>query len=380
MREYTVSDAESRQRLDKYLKRLLPLAPPSFFYKMLRKKNIVLNGQKAQGNEMLTEGDRIKIYIAEETFGLFEEKGNRKQAETENGNPNPENTQNGNSNPESPKKGNSGQKNGRREVLEEKYSVAILYEDRDILIADKPAGLLTQGAGPKSGHKKEESNLNTLLLDYLSYDNETGYAGSVVHRLDRNTSGLVAFGKTLHGLQLLSSLFAARAVRKYYLTLCHGALKDPVIWQDHLVKDHKNNTVTITHTPAAGTDPIITEVKPLACHSGMTLCLVHLITGKPHQIRAHFNFYGHSLIGEAKYGPDIDRELPRQFLHAARLEFLSRADLSKDFPDQASLSLEPAYKALYDRIKGRVITSPLPRDLSHYLTQKGFSQEEYGNL
>ena len=180
MRTFTIGANEAGQRFDKYLHKLLPEAGNSFLYKMLRKKNITLNNGKAQGNELLNSGDTVNIFFAEETFLKFA----------------------GNHAPEQ-----DGQDNGvvteYRKAYEtlnsHKRKPVVLLETPDFLLADKPAGILTQKSVP------EDSSMNEWLIGYLL---ETGaitakqlatFHPSVCNRLDRNTSGLVLCGKSLAG-------------------------------------------------------------------------------------------------------------------------------------------------------------------------------------
>lgn len=180
MRQLTISEKEEGQRLDKWLAKYMEKAPKSFFYKMMRKKNIVINGKKVQGNEKLKEGDSVSLYLSDETIENFQEK---------------------------------------KRLPQKKKKLDILYEDDQILFVNKPVGMLSQKA------KADDISLNEYIISYLLEKKEltqqdlARFQPSICNRLDRNTSGIVAAGKTIAGLQMLSGIFKDRTVHK--LSLIH---------------------------------------------------------------------------------------------------------------------------------------------------------------
>lgn len=289
MKEYRINENEAGQRFDKYLAKLLKEAPKSFFYKMLRKKNITLNGKKASGNEKLAEGDLVKLFFSEETFCKF---------------------------------------SGNAQVARAVCPLDILYEDEDVVLVNKPAGMLSQ---PADG---SEPSLVEYLIGYLLSGGKLTeealhtFKPSVCNRLDRNTSGIVAAGKSLAGLQELSRLFHDRTMHKFYLCLAEGVIQTEKHIKGYLHKDEACNKVTVY--PEAPPDmealPIETRYRPLGNNGHITLLEVELITGRPHQIRAHLAGIGHPIIGDAKYGnPGCNKryrtryQLRHQLLHAYRL-------------------------------------------------------------
>ncbi len=278
MREFQINGNEAGQRLDKYLKKLLAQAPSGFIYKMLRKKNITLNGKKASGAEQLSVGDDVMLFLSEETFLKFAEK--QKSSET-------------------------------YETLRRLKPLPVIYEDDDILIVNKPSGLLSQKASP-SDISANEHILGYLLREgALTEEMLATFQPSICNRLDRNTSGLLTAGKTLKGLQELSLAFKERTVQKYYRCIIKGELREGSHLKGWLWKDEDKNQVEIFETmPAheAGTRilPIETEYLPVKTAGGYTELEVHLITGRSHQIRAHLASIGHPIIGDSKYG---DRRL-----------------------------------------------------------------------
>ena len=313
MKEIVINENEAGQRLDKFLGNLLKEAPASFYYKMLRKKNIVLNGKKATGNEKLTAGDSIKLFLSDETFEKFA--GKRQTNDLAASVPN--------------------------------IALEIVYEDHDVLAINKPAGMLSQKA------KKEDISANEYILQYLlesgtiTRESLHTFKPSVCNRLDRNTSGILVAGKTLNGLQQMSKAFRERSMEKYYLAIVAGHISKPRRIEGFLKKDEKNNQVTILSEPSNDAKPIITEYRPLKLVGQVTLLEVHLITGRSHQIRAHLASIGHPVIGDTKYGnPRLNREflknagVTHQLLHAYRLFLADGTKIQADAPKEFERALE----------------------------------------
>ncbi|WOO36581.1 RluA family pseudouridine synthase [Anaerocolumna sp. AGMB13020] len=307
MKTIVAGKNEAGQRLDKLLQKTLNKAPKSFIYKMLRKKNITLNGKKAEGSEMVQFSDEIKLFLADETIDKFTES----YAAVFN-----------NSEETTGKKDTGGGKSIQRVKLQ------IVYEDSDIVLINKPAGMLSQKA------KDTDVSLVEYLIQYLLKSNSltltelNTFKPGICNRLDRNTSGLVAAGKTLPGLQMLSEVFRERTLDKYYLCLVKGAVKEQKRITGYLTKNEKTNQVTILPKETEDSDYIETEYTPVINNNEYTLLKVKLITGKTHQIRAHLSSIGHPIIGDAKYGNKTmnDRfrkefKLNHQLLHSYEMKF-----------------------------------------------------------
>ncbi len=308
--------------MDKLLAKYLKSAPKGFFYKMLRKKNITLNGKKALGNEKLTAGDEICMFLADATIEKFG--GGARELDP------------------------SVQK-----ALDEKFSLPILYEDSHILLLDKPSGMLSQKSAPK------DVSLNEYMIAYLleggqlSCEEMESFRPSVCNRLDRNTSGIVTAGKSLAALQQLGSMLHDRTLKKYYLTVVSGDVKEPRKIRGFLIKDEKTNTAAIKEgngsaSGVSGGQKIETEYVPLAGNGQITLLKVHLITGRTHQIRAHLASEGYPIVGDPKYGvPGVNAYYCRkyrihaQLLHAWKMEF-------------------PKCQGALQGISDRTVTAPLP--------------------
>ncbi len=287
MQEIRITSNEAGQRFDKMLAKYLNQAPKSFIYKMIRKKNIVLNGKKATGSEMLRVGDQVKLFLADETIEKF----------------------------------------SKIQIQRTCEKLDIVYEDEHLLMINKPVGMLSQKADTKDESLVE--HIISYLLDtrQLTETELCTFKPSVCNRLDRNTSGLVVAGKSLLGLQKMGELFKNRTMKKYYRCLVQGEVKDRQYIHGYLWKDEKTNKVTVSDAKQQDSLPIETEYHPISTNGTLTLLEVHLITGRTHQIRAHLASVGHAIVGDYKYGNRSLNErykqkfgLESQLLHAYRLE------------------------------------------------------------
>ncbi|MCR4674618.1 MAG: RluA family pseudouridine synthase [Lachnospiraceae bacterium] len=270
MKEIIIDKSSENQRFDKFLKKYFKEATGGFLYKMLRKKNITLNGKKADGREILKTDDVIRVFFSDETFSKM--------------------------------KGDFGNKKAISLHVENMPPLDILFENEDFLAVNKQKNLLSQKA------KKEDISLNEMLLSYL-YDKKKIkeeslhiFRPSVMNRLDRNTTGIVLFAKTLKGAQFLSEVIKDKDHPKIYRVIVKGCLSEKMLLKDYLIKDESNNTVSVLKEKTANAKEIITGVKPLFTNGEITLAEVSLYTGRTHQIRAHLSFYGYPVIGDSKYG------------------------------------------------------------------------------
>lgn len=323
MQEIIVSSNEAGQRLDKLLTKYLNEAPKSFLYKMLRKKNIVLNGKKASGSEKLSVGDSIKLFLADETIAKF----------------------------------------SKSSVVRTNTTLDIIYEDENILLINKPIGMLSQKAAADDESLVEHIISYMLDSNQLTEEDLRKFRPSVCNRLDRNTSGLVAAGKSLAGLQEMGALFKNRSLKKYYRCLVKGSVKESQAVNGYLFKDERTNKVTVSKSETDGSLPIATEYEPLWTNGSCTLLEVHLITGRTHQIRAHLASIGSPIIGDYKYG---DKRLNEQFkkeyglksqlLHAYRLEM-------------------PVCTGMIANLSEKIFIAPLPKLFQNILKAEHYSGE-----
>ena len=282
MKEFIINENEAGQRFDKYLGKLLREAPKSFFYKMLRKKNITLNGAKATGNEKLTSGDHVKLFLSDETFEKFV---------------------------------------GAQETVARAHQkLHIVYEDDNILLINKPVGMLSQPADDGTPSLVEYLIGYLLQKGDLAEEQLQTFRPSVCNRLDRNTSGMVCAGKSLAGLQFLSEIFHDRALHKYYLCLVKGKIEKKSHIKGWLHKDQKTNKVTVSREKIPDSLTIETSYRPLGNNGRVTLLEVELLTGRTHQIRVHMGYIGHPLPADYLYHPVYDH-FKRQPLHSFQLNF-----------------------------------------------------------
>jgi 23S rRNA pseudouridine955/2504/2580 synthase len=289
---------------------------------MLRKKNIVLNGKKADGKEMLLVGDEVKLFLSDETFEKF-----RGLVPCE-------------SNDELSQYGRAYQKLS---------DLHIIYEDENILIVNKPSGVLSQKA------TQSDISVNEWLIGYMLANNLIDnkalatFKPSVCNRLDRNTSGMVACGKSLIGSQYLSHIIKDKSLEKYYYCLVAGEINIDERLSGYLYKDEVKNKVTVfkneDEVPSdLEADFIDTKFKTVKCVNNVTLLEVQLFTGKTHQIRAHLASVGHPIIGDIKYGNEkVNREYSKlgvkhQLLHAHKLVFPKNDSI--DFKNTSNMVLE----------------------------------------
>lgn len=317
MQSIMVNNNEAGQRLDKLLAKFLNKAPKSFLYKMLRKKNITLNGKKADGSEKLKLGDEIKLFLADETITKFSEQNIPKSAEVK---------------------------------------LDVIYEDNHVIIINKPPGMLSQKA------KDTDISLNEFIISYLLKQNKVTeeelktFHPAICNRLDRNTSGIVIAGKSLQGLQEMSKLLRDRNLNKYYRCIVNGVITDKQFIDGWLYKNEKTNKVTIQNKEREGASYIKTEYAPLAHGKDITMLEVKLLTGRSHQIRAHLASIGHSIIGDYKYGDKTVNDwykkiykVEAQLLHSYRLEL-------------------PIMKEPFEEMSERIIVAELPQ--IYYKIQK----------
>lgn len=311
MKEIIIEPQNEGTRLNKILSRYLDKAPNSFIYKMLRKKNIVLNEKKASGNELLHAGDVIRLYLAEETIQKF-------QSQT--------------------KSIESG-------FTLDEIKDLICFEDENLIAFQKPQGMLSQRS------VSTDISLNDLLLAYLQDDVSELFTPGISNRLDRNTSGIVLAGKNRKASRCINEILKERWVSKHYLCPVKGVLNTIEEVDAFLWKDEKQNQVRVTAEEQPGAKRIVTRYEPVSHNDQMTLLDVDLLTGKSHQIRAHLAYLSHPIAGDMKYGdPAFNRYfsekygLHHQMLHAYRvffhdvqneLSYLNgleiRAEIPKDF-------------------------------------------------
>ena len=285
MISYIVKKEESGQTLEKYVKKVLPDAPLSVVYKLFRKKDVKVNGHWQDKKYVVSSGESISIYLTDSQIEEFK----RKKIDLSNS------------------------------LIKE----WIVYEDKNIILINKPRGVLVQKA------KDDDNALDQMVISYLvekgEYDPNVnnGYVPAPAHRLDRNTEGIVIFGKNLKTLQYLSTVITDKdKIEKKYLTLVkgnidnEGEISKPLLKkQTHVEVDYKLGKEAVTQ---------YRKVKNIGDYS---LVEVKLLTGRTHQIRVHFASINHPVIGDSKYGDfKLNKEIEEK--HNFRNQFLSAYKLS----------------------------------------------------
>lgn len=330
MQKFVIGKNEAGQRFDKFLAKYLPQAPKSLIYKMLRKKNITLNGKKATGNEMLNIEDTVESFFSDETFDNFSAKQ---------------------------------QTSKQQKSITKHINVSakdIIYEDEHILLVDKKPGVLTQKAEAK------DYSLNEWLIDYMleskaiTPEELKTFKPSVCNRLDRNTGGIVICGKSLAGIQAMTELIRTKDIEKHYLTLCHGSFKHEGRTEAVITKDEKSNKSTVSlESKNDSSSTIITEFKILKNYKEATLLDVNLLTGKSHQIRAQLSSFGNPIYGDKKYGSaknnnKTESQLKYQLLYAYKLIFPDKDKLPTNLAPLASkvfeLPMPEYFKEVIDKL------------------------------
>ena len=347
-----IKHIEAGGRLDKYLMKFLKEAPASFIYKMLRKKNIVLNGRKAAGSEFLKEDDEVKLFLSDETVAKFGGKVISSKTADREYEATPED--------EIEVQADNTLYDSLKNLKWEYDEPKVIYEDRDIIILNKPVNVLSQIA------KLGDVSMNEWLISYLiksgsiSANDLITVKPAVANRLDRNTSGIILAGKTLTGLRFLSDIIKARTLKKYYLTMVKGEVLKNFTAEAYLLKNDNHNTVKIYQDKVEGADYIKTAYEVLEVKGGHSLLKVELITGKSHQIRAHLSFLGYPVIGDGKYGLKSENTsyrrmgLNSQFLHSYEIQF-------------------PKLEGEFAYLSGKKFNAKLPERLEKVSNKLGFN-------
>lgn len=314
MKQFVCNKFDSNQSVEKYIKKILRNAPLSFIYKIFRKKDVKVNGKRDNGKYILQENDVIELYITDAQFDEFVKE--------------------------------------REIVPSDKIKEFILFENDDVLIINKPRNMLVQSDG---GH---DESLDEMVKAYCLFKGDkSNFLASPVHRIDRNTSGIVIFAKSLTIANYLSKVFKEhKLIKKTYYTLVKGKVENKGEINAPLQKNEKLNKVFINEELGK---QAITQYELVFSNDKYSYLKVNLLTGRSHQIRAHLSYINHPVIGDEKYGDfAINREFKNQynfenqFLHAGEISFGKLDDICASLSNKkfvAEMPLEE--KEILDKIK-----------------------------
>lgn len=283
----TIEKNDAGQRLDKFLLKTYPNLPQSVLYKCVRTKDVKVNGKRCKADQRLIEGDQLSLYWQEDFFRKSEE---------------------------------------AFDFLKAPKAVSIVYEDENLMLLDKKPGLIV--------HPDEHYHFDSLIarVQHLLYDRgeydpkqEQSFAPALINRIDRNTGGIVMAAKNAETLRILNQKVKDRELDKTYLCVVCGRMeKKEGLLTGYLEKNEAQNRVYISQKPVPGGKSIRTKYRVLEEKSEFSLLEVELLTGRTHQIRAHFAAIGHPLAGDGKYGKNaVNKKIgfPYQALCSYKLKF-----------------------------------------------------------
>ncbi len=293
MKEFKIGANDAGQRLDRFISKCIPLLPSSMTQKYIRLKRFKLNGMRAQRDTRLQEGDILSCYINDEFF-------------------------------ETPSEENAY-------LTIDRPKLKIVYEDENIMLLDKPVGMVC--------HADENEQIYTLINHVLAYlyqkrefrpQAENAFTPALCNRIDRNTAGIVIAAKNAEALRILNDKIKERELSKFYLCVCIGTLfPQSGRIECFLRKDEKENKVRVYHHPVPDGRSAITLYETQRTNEMYSLVEVELLTGRTHQIRATFADIGHPLLGDGKYGSGAHNRKSgetHQLLYSYRLRFDFKSD------------------------------------------------------
>ena len=292
MRKFIIEKNDSGQRLDKFIAKAVPALPKSLMYKEIRRKNIKINGKRADISQKLCEGDEVSLYVKDEFFAPVRE---------------------------------------NYDFLSASKKLTAVYEDENVILLDKSVGILSH---PDENEYNDTliSRVKRYLYEKGEYDpkKENSFTPALVNRIDRNTGGLVIAAKNSESLRILNEKLKNREIKKYYLCVVHGIpAKKSGCLISYMIKDEKNNKVRVYDSEVPGSKTMKSEYRVLDEKNGLALVEVELHTGRTHQIRAQFSHIGHPLLGDGKYGTNALNKkygYKKQFLYSYKLRFEFTSD------------------------------------------------------
>lgn len=294
MREYYITKNDSGQRLNKFLEKAVPLLSGGMMHKYLRLKRIKVNNKRTEAAYKLAEGDSVQLYLNDEYFDAPKEEEAFRRIKTPR--------------------------------------VRVVYEDEHILLADKVPGMVV--------HADEHGDTDTLIAHIQAYlfqsgawnpDDAASFAPALCNRIDRNTGGIVIAAKNAESLRVLNQKIRDRELVKLYLCVVQGELpKRADTLTAYLEKLSDENRVIVSDRKTPQNRTILTKYRVLETRGGNSLLEVDLLTGRTHQIRAHFAHVGHPLLGDGKYGSNklnkaLGYDVQALYSYKLRFEFTTPA-------------------------------------------------------
>ncbi len=270
-----IDSSASEQRIDRYIKKLLPKASKGEIQRWLRTKKVKLNRQKVSPSYRLQVGDQVNIFLPDLVIEDYLKKV---------------------------------------VIVSEKSGLDIVYEDEDILIVNKPEGLLVHP--DKSEYKR---SLSSYVKHYLAHLVTPTFSPASINRLDKNTSGLVLFAKNYQSLKLYNQKMRERQIKKYYQAIVEGKITKEREIKGYLYKDSDKNQSYFRAEAMPSAKAIHSIVRPLEYKNNYSRVEIELLTGRSHQIRLSLAEIGHPLIGDSKYGGKKIKDITYQVLHAEKL-------------------------------------------------------------